>query len=173
MKRGVAPWSRRGGLFLLLLAFPFLIFGLGFFPSAPLKLPPPPAGGQKVWVKRVIDGDTIVLANGQRVRYLGINAPEDTGHHHDCFGHQATLYNRQLVLHRTVILAADKRTVDKYGRWLRYLWVDGQFVNGLMLRNGYAQVEFLGADGRYFHLFNHLEAEAQRHHRGLWRACFR
>lgn len=88
---------------------------------------------------RAIDGDTIeVVVDGrvERVRYIGMNAPEigESGFH------AATEANRQLVAGKTVTMKRDKTNRDKYGRLLRYVWVDRTFVNAKLVRMGKATV---------------------------------
>jgi len=129
-----------------------------------------PKGNQKAWVKYVIDGDTIILGDGRRIRYLEINAPEDTSRH-ECFGHQATLANRQLVSHRQITFATDKEKYDKYGRLLAYVWVGKTFVNEYLLRQGYARLEIIPPNNAYYHFFRQAQKEALSRHRGLWREC--
>ena len=84
------------------------------------------------YVSWVTDGDSIVLENGQRVRYLGINAPEIA---HDQrpgepFGEEALHYNIYLVKHKQVRIETDIEPYDRYGRLLGYVFLkDGTFVN--------------------------------------------
>ena len=74
-------------------------------------------------VARVIDGDTIELENGERVRYIGMDTPE-TVHPSkpvQCFGKAASAENSKLVSGKTVRLEKDVSDTDKYGRLLRYV----------------------------------------------------
>jgi len=92
-------------------------------------------------VRWVDDGDTIVLDDGRRVRYIGINAPEIAHENKTAepFGRQAASFNRQLVSHRFVRLEMDKEIHDAYGRVLAYVFLpDGRCVNQLMIEKGYA-----------------------------------
>lgn len=91
-------------------------------------------------VTRVIDGDTIELENGKRVRYLGINTPEsvDPRKPVECFGKEASFKNKELVLNKKVVLEKDISEIDKYGRLLRYVYVDNIFVNLELIKQGYA-----------------------------------
>ena len=98
-------------------------------------------------VEKVIDGDTILLKNGERVRYIGIDTPE-TVHPTkpvEYYGKEATQANRRLVENKVVRLEFDVQTRDKYGRLLAYVWVvhhgvDSIFVNAELVRQGYAKV---------------------------------
>src|SRR3989338_7463066 len=76
-------------------------------------------------VKRVIDGDTIELENGEKVRYIGIDTPEtlDPRKPIQCFGKEAAQKNRELVEGKPVWLTKDITDKDKYGRSLRYVYL--------------------------------------------------
>src|SRR3990167_9235628 len=87
-------------------------------------------------VERVVDGDTIVLQNGDIVRYVGITSPE-TG---EPFEKQATEANRKLVERKEVTLEYDNYKGDKFGRILAYLIIDGKNVSIEMAKLGMAQV---------------------------------
>lgn len=98
-----------------------------------------PAGAalQVAAVVKIVDGDTIqVLISGRRltVRYIGINAPEWD----EPLGPAATNRNAQLVNGKQVILVKDTSETDSYGRLLRYVFVDGIFVNQRLAREGLA-----------------------------------
>src|SRR3990172_7201954 len=80
---------------------------------------------EKVKVTRVIDGDTIELGDGRRVRYIGIDTPEtvDPRKPVECFGKEAAAKNRELVDGKMVEMEKDASETDKYGRLLRYIYV--------------------------------------------------
>jgi micrococcal nuclease len=132
-----------------------------------------PCGPQRAVVSRVIDGDTVVLENGDRVRYLNIDAPEDTGSHHDCFGAQATAFNRSMVQGRDVSLAYDDGVCkDRYGRWLAWLLVGGLDVNARAVKQGYACAWFVAPDGAArAQEFDDLQSIAKTERLGLWGTC--
>ena len=88
----------------------------------------------------MIDGDTVVLETGVKIRYLMMDAPETTNGHNDCYGSNASTFNTDLVLNKTVQLAYDVQCDDMYGRTLAYVTVDGMEVNSLMVERGYACV---------------------------------
>ncbi|MEJ2166626.1 MAG: thermonuclease family protein [Desulfobacterales bacterium] len=92
-------------------------------------------------VKWVEDGDTIVLNTGERIRYLGINAPEID--HEDSkaqpYGYQARSFNKKLLMRSKIRLEFDAERWDQYGRMLAYIFrPDGVFVNLRLLENGLA-----------------------------------
>lgn len=123
-------------------------------------------------VERVIDGDTIVLTSGEKVRYLLVDAPETTNGHADCFGANAAKLDSDLVLGKSIELDYDVDRTDAYGRTLAYVHVGGTDVNALLVERGAACVLFIppdGADRRA--AYEALQADAKAHHRGIWGAC--
>jgi micrococcal nuclease len=131
-----------------------------------------PCGETEATVTRVIDGDTIELESGVRVRYLLVNAPETTNGHDDCYGQNAAQFNSDLVLNKTVHLSYDEQCTDQYGRSLAYVTVDGQEVNSLLVQRGYACVLYIPPDGASrADEFMALQLDAKNARRGLWNAC--
>lgn len=131
---------------------------------------PSPSPSETVRVKRVIDGDTFELENGDRVRYIGVNAPESVapGRPVECFGREASAYDKALVEGRDVRLEKDVSERDKYGRLLRYVYVGETLVNAKLVEEGYASADAFPPDVRYRDLFRALEREARDGKRGLW-----
>jgi micrococcal nuclease len=122
------------------------------------------------YVKRAIDGDTILLANGDRVRYIGINTPE-TKHPYkpvEYFGKEASDYNKRLVESKWVRLEYDVERRDRYGRLLAYVFLDDLFINAKMVKEGYAQVYTVPPNVKHQELFLKLQREARENGRGLW-----
>ena len=92
-------------------------------------------------VSRVIDGDSIeVVMEGEKyqVRYIGIDAPE-YGEGGDDLAELSRRFNQGLVEGKQVDLFRDFTDRDRYGRLLRYIFVDGLFVNREMVRQGFAE----------------------------------
>lgn len=113
---------------------------------------------------RVIDGDTFSLSTGDRVRLLGIDAPE----HDRPGGSNATDMLKKLILDKEVrlVTTADKR--DAYHRLLAYVYVNGRNVNDEMIGRGYAEVRYINAsDPKYRHLKS-VEKQAEAGKKGLW-----
>ena len=129
--------------------------------------------GERGTVVAVIDGDTIVIGGGEKVRYLGINTPET--HHPDKLpeycGQEAFEANRRLVAGKTVRLEFDQQLRDKYGRLLAYVYVDNLFVNAELVRQGYAQVSTYRENQRHHEEFQRLQQGAIEARRGLWGGC--
>ena len=119
-------------------------------------------------VVRVIDGDTIEIEGGARVRYIGIDAPE-VYPQTEYYGTEAWAKNRELVEGKTVTLEKDVTEADVYGRLLRYVYVDGVFVNGELVRLGYARAISYPPDTKYQERLAQLEEEAREAGRGMWR----
>ena len=123
-------------------------------------------------VERVVDGDTIDLASGERVRYLMVDTPESTGGADDCFGANAAQLNSDLVLGETVELAYDVECEDPFDRLLAYVSVGGTEVNSLLVERGYACVLYIPPNGEDRRAeLEALEAEARAAGRGMWGVC--
>jgi micrococcal nuclease len=138
--------------------------------------PATPAQTDDWTVLHVVDGDTIHVQRGadlEKVRYIGIDAPEI--HHHAIWGaepggREAAALNRRLVGGRHVRLELDARARDQYGRLLAYVWVGDLMVNAELVRLGYAQVMTVRPNVRHQALFVKLQREARAAGRGLWAA---
>ncbi|MFC1496298.1 thermonuclease family protein [Candidatus Margulisiibacteriota bacterium] len=144
------------------LLFSFIIFLLLSFPAQSDDL---------FMVKRVVDGDTIKLTNGEKVRYIGIDTPE-TKHPKkpvQYFGKEASEANKMLVEGKQVRLEFDVQKRDRYGRLLAYVYVDDIFVNAWLVWNGYAQVSTYPPNVKYQEYFLKLQRVARKEKRGLWR----
>jgi micrococcal nuclease len=122
---------------------------------------------EQALVIRVIDGDTVELEDGRRVRYLGIDTPESGEYYAD----EATARNIELVEGKIVELQSGTRDEDEYGRLLRYVYVDGIFVNAELVAQGYATAYIFDPDDRYSQILVQLEQYAKLKERGLWAAA--
>jgi endonuclease YncB( thermonuclease family) len=122
-------------------------------------------------VRWVSDGDTIVLQDGRRVRYTGINAPEIQ--HEDRlpepFGYKAKAFNKKLVSQKSVCLEFDKQIHDQYGRTLAYVFLkDGTFVNATMVVEGYAFYLYRRPNLNYSSTLLKSQQDAMRVKKGIW-----
>ncbi len=115
-------------------------------------------------VSEVTDGDTIVLNNGNVVRYIGIDTPEQG----DSFFAEATETNRQLVRGKKLRLEYDIDKRDGYGRVLAYVWVDSLLVNAELIRRGLASVYLFSPNLKYRDDFVSLQKEARDNQAGIW-----
>jgi micrococcal nuclease len=134
------------------------------------------AGGESTArVERVVDGDTIVLAGGERVRYIGVDTPESVkpGTPVQCYAKAASHFNARLVEGRRVRLRYDAEREDRYGRTLAYVFrsQDGLFVNAELVRRGYATTLTIPPNVAHADDFRQLARGARRAGRGLWSAC--
>jgi micrococcal nuclease len=123
-------------------------------------------------VARVIDGDTIELIGGQRVRLVQIDTPEK---HVECFGDQASaLTTRMLPAGTHVRVEQDPKLdqVDRYNRELAYVWKGDEDVNLTLVRDGAAGVWFFGGRrGRHAEELLRAAGGAKTAGKGLWGAC--
>jgi micrococcal nuclease len=125
-------------------------------------------------VKAVFDGDTIALDNGEKVRYLGVDAPEIANRDHpgECYGEQASRINQELVLHRRVTLEYQGESRDRYGRWLAYVFLeDGRCVNLELVGRGAACVDGAREGFGRFQEFLAVQRRAIRERIGMWASC--
>jgi micrococcal nuclease len=114
-------------------------------------------------VKRVVDGDTIVLADGRYVRYVGINTPERG----EPFWEEARDYNAQKVGGKLVTLEFGQLKEDTYGRTLAYVCTGGEMVNAELLKAGLAHL-FVLEPITYYHHFRRIQEEARTKGLGIW-----
>lgn len=123
-------------------------------------------------VARAIDGDTIELADGTRVRYIGMDTPEmNTGRGTpDCLALAAKNRNAGLVEGKTVVLEYDAEKRDRYGRDLAYVWLDGSMVNEQLLNEGFASIFTVAPNVKYADRLLAAERRARNDELGLWAA---
>ncbi len=117
-----------------------------------------------VHVVRVIDGDTFVLDDGRRVRLLGIDTPEKGKWYFD----EATQRMKELVEGKNVTLVKDVSETDKYDRLLRHVYIGDQWINEVMIAEGYAQFITIPPDVAHVDTFRAVQKQAFAGHVGLW-----
>jgi len=124
-------------------------------------------------VSRVIDGDTIEIEGGERVRYIGIDTPEtvDPRKPVQCFGVEASNKNKEMVVGKTVRLEKDTTDRDKYKRLLRYVYVGDTFINLEMVKQGFAYSYSYPPDIKFQKEILAAQQEAEKNKNGLWNAC--
>ena len=122
-------------------------------------------------VKQVVDGDTLRLTNGEKVRLIGVDTPE-TKHPQkpvERFGKEAYLFTKRLVEGKEVRLEFDWQRRDKYGRLLAYVYLtDGAFLNAEIIKQGYG-FAYTKYPFKYLDEFGGYEKEARENRRGLWK----
>lgn len=121
---------------------------------------------KKAKIKRVVDGDTVVLENGSVVRYVGITAPENN----EPFEKGSTEENRKLVEGKTVSLEYDNYKGDKFGRILAYLVVNGKNISVELARKGLAQVVIYQHKKPFIYAkeLSKAQNEAKKKKLGIW-----
>jgi len=146
----------------------------GFLYAKGGQLPLVGAGPQEAVVDYAIDGDTIKLPSGERVRLIGIDAPEKG----QCFYEESRQFAQSFLDGKPVILERDISGTDDYQRLLRYVLLpaaseneDRLFVNGRIVREGYARAIASPPDNRYRDALVSAQEEAIRENRGMWAAC--
>ncbi len=122
-------------------------------------------------VKWVVDGDTVVLDKGQKVRYIGINAPELAydDRKAEPYGEESKQFNALLVDRKKVCLEFDKERFDQYKRLLAYVFLgNGTFVNAEILSNGYAYLLHYRPNLKYDSMLLQAQRSAMSAKRGIW-----
>lgn len=132
---------------------------------------------EKVTLKRVVDGDTIIVTNENqeefRVRLIGIDTPESVHPDEDkntVEGQQASEYTKkQLIKGQTLYLEFDQEPQDKYGRTLAYVWLDNRvdptniediaknMYNAKLIVDGYAVAKKFPPNTKYADIFEELQ----------------
>lgn len=160
----------------LVLAYFSLLFTYIAQTPAPNTIPPKTNNQQKsyptpdatiITVTRIIDGDTIQISTGETLRYIGVDTPEITGKD-ECYAQEATQKNTQLVLNKQVRLEKDKSHTDRYGRLLRYVYVDDVMINYELVVQGYAFSKTYPPDTKYQQLFEQAQQQAKAQKVGVW-----
>lgn len=119
---------------------------------------------QEYLVKKVLDGDTIELSDNQKVRLLGINAPETKESHYQDSRNRLV----ELVENKSVRFEYGPEDKDLYDRLLRYVFVKSTFVNLQLVKEGYATVYLLDADEKYYLEFKTAEKNAKENKLVIW-----
>jgi len=132
-------------------------------------------------VTKVVDGDTVEITHGGevfKVRYIGIDTPETVKPNTSvqCYGKKASEFNKELVLNKKVRLEKDISDEDRYGRKLRYVYLEegensGKMVNEILVQEGYAKLDTFPPDIKYSEKFRTEESRARDSNKGLWNEC--
>lgn len=139
---------------------------------------------QMAKVTKVIDGDTIkVDIDGKvyKVRFIGINCPE-IGENEEFFGKEAKEFTKEKLYGREIFLQKDVSETDKYGRLLRYVWLEkpkdlnnpskdeirDSSINGILVREGYAKANYYPPDTSYTKFLKEIEKQAKKENLSMW-----
>ncbi len=137
--------------------------------------PPGERQAQFRTVRRVVDGDTLVLENKERVRLIGVDTPE-TKHPNkpvEYFGKEASRFTKTMCEGKRVRLEFDQANAhighkDRYKRTLAYVFLeDGTFLNAEIIKQGYG-FAYTRFPFKYMDEFRGYQREARKQGRGLW-----
>ena len=136
----------------------------------------PKAPSDKYFVRNVIDGDTIELRNGRKVRYIGIDTPEVRKrmggrwqYLPEPYAEDAKRHNLYAVGKKWVRLEFDEQKEDKYGRWLAYVYDDDKMINEELLKEGLATLYVIPPNDKYIELFADAQSQARAEKKGIWK----
>lgn len=135
-----------------------------------VTLGPRPEGLERDRVKRVVDGDTVVLERIGKARLVGVDTPEtvDPRRPVQAFGKEASAFTKALCEGRVVDVEFEAEREDRYGRALVYLWLDdGTMVNQRIVETGHGFV-FTRYPFRYMDVFRDAARRARNQGRGLY-----
>jgi micrococcal nuclease len=120
-------------------------------------------------VKKVFDGDSVLLFDGREIRYIGIDAPETGGKRPaEEGGREAARENETLVGGKEVRLEFDRELTDRYKRTLAYVYVGDTFVNLTLVKDGVALALPYAPNLKHQRELKKAMDEARRARRGLW-----
>ena len=141
---------------------------------------------EEVKVISIIDGDTvrIEMADGtvEKLRIIGVDAPETEKWNQagEYYADEATDFVSEILMGRTVYLEKDNSDMDKYGRLLRYIWLEMPDeinedaiselnLSALLLQDGYAAFIRVGDDDKYAAIFSAIDQTASEDQLGMWK----
>ncbi|MGG4169166.1 thermonuclease family protein [Rossellomorea vietnamensis] len=136
-------------------------------------------GMEEVLVSRVVDGDTVELKDGRKVRFIGVNTPESTTRTEE-YGKEASNYTTEKLEGKTVWLQKDVSETDRYNRSLCLIWLEvpkddmdeeeirTKMFNADLVLNGYAEPSTYNPDVKYSEYFVKFAREAREKGTGLW-----
>lgn len=163
MKEGISRFVKSNslvGLYLVLIVLTlFYIFSYNRAPLGSIS-----SNRQIAHVVEVIDGDTVNILAGDKVRLIGINAPEKG----DPYSVEAKERLENLIGGRDVLLEYDNEKRDHYNRLLAYIYVGDLFVNKLMAGEGLAYSYIVPPNDRYEYEIEVAEREAEQERLGIW-----
>ncbi|HTI49382.1 MAG TPA: thermonuclease family protein [Planctomycetaceae bacterium] len=168
--RWIGPRPRSTPRFWIMLALAIVV-AWRIWSLGEVQPPPPLAPGAQTFVRRAVDGDTLLLEDGRRVRLLGVDTPETKreGTPVEPWGPEAHDFTARLVEGRLVRLEFDRERHDKYDRILAYVYTDDKLLNEELLRAGLgrALLKFPYSDAMK-RRFRKAEQEARAARRGIW-----
>ena len=134
------------------------------------------SSGGFYYVARIVDGDTVELNTGEKLRYIGIDTAETREkvagewiYNPEDYAEEAKELNEGLVKGKRVRIEFDVDRKDKYGRLLGYVFVDNKFVNEELLAEGLAFLYTYPPNVRYVERLVAAQKKARRLARGFWK----
>lgn len=124
-----------------------------------------------------VDGDTAKFdMNGEiiKVRFLAVDTPESVHPTKEiqAYGVEASDFTKEKLKNaKTIELEFDNNSdkTDKYGRYLAWIWVDGELLQDLLVKEGLAKVAYLYADYKYTNILQESEKIAKEDKIGIWK----
>jgi micrococcal nuclease len=123
-----------------------------------------PLQAQQLVVKRNVSGELIKLSTGEKVRYIGVDAPADG----EFFFEECRQANKKLVDQKSITIEYDARRKDGNGDLLGYVYAGDVFVNAQLLKNGFGIAYIVPPNQKYAGLFISLQKDARKNRRGIW-----
>jgi micrococcal nuclease len=134
--------------------------------------PTSPCGPTRGKVARIIDGDTVEMDSGERIRLLLVDTPETTQGKNDCYGQQAKAFTTMALEGKEVELSYDVQCQDRFGRTLAYVKQGSTDVNAELVKQGLACVLYLSPNGEARRMeFEDYESVAKTNRTGMWGSC--
>jgi micrococcal nuclease len=152
-----------------LLAIVILVIAARYFRSTPDS---PSHMREGIYqIARVVDGDTLLLEDGTRVRLIGVDAPESVKPDHpvEPWGKEAFEFTSRFIASGETRLEFDRERVDDFGRTLAYVWVGRELLNEALIREGLARARLkFNYSPQKKRLFRQAQEEARKARRGIW-----
>ncbi|XLQ19866.1 MAG: thermonuclease family protein [Candidatus Moraniibacteriota bacterium] len=120
--------------------------------------------GQKHEVTYVVDGDTFDIDTGERIRMIGMDTPERG----EPYYKEATDRLKELIEGKEVVLKKDISETDRYDRLLRHVYVGDDWINKIMIDEGYARFVTFPPDVYHVDIFKEAQRDARKNNAGLW-----
>jgi len=125
-------------------------------------------------VLRVVDGDTVILSDKQKVRLIGINAPERARYPKkaEAYALAAKRYlKRQLTANKKIHLKFGQQNKDRYGRLLAHIFLsNGRNLNAMLVKQGLASAIVVPPNTALINCYFRLEQQARRKAKNIWSA---
>ena len=120
-------------------------------------------------VRKIINGNTVQLESGEIIKYIGADVPDmNKKEGPEFYARQAVNYNKKLVFMKKVRLEFDAKRKDENGNMLAYVFVNKNFVNAELIRNGCARAEVTPPNLKYKGVLLDAQKKAMADDKGIW-----